>query len=77
MLKLILLPLLVMLWPGRLELPALAAAVVVLEAAMPPMVTAAVLAIHAGLVPKLVSAGVGYGLLLSCVTLPLLNGLLS
>jgi predicted permease len=43
---------------------------VVLEAAMPPMITAAALAIAHGLAPRLAAAMVGYGLLLSLATLP-------
>jgi predicted permease len=46
------------------------ARVVVLEAAMPPMITAAALAIAHGLAPRLAAAMVGYGLLLSLFTLP-------
>jgi predicted permease len=43
----------------------------VLEAAMPPMVTAGALAIAHQLAPRLAAAMVGYGLLLSLLTLPL------
>ncbi|MFD0319790.1 AEC family transporter [Lysobacter gummosus] len=43
----------------------------VLEAAMPPMVTAGALAIAQQLAPRLAAAMVGYGLLLSLATLPL------
>jgi predicted permease len=43
---------------------------VVLEAAMPPMITAAALAIAHGLAPRLAAAMVGYGLLLSLFSLP-------
>ena len=66
-----------------LALPALASALapvlglhgdiartVVLEAAMPPMIIAATLAIAHGLAPRLAAAMVGYGLLLSLATLP-------
>jgi len=42
----------------------------VLESAMPSMITAAALAIAAGLAPRLAAALVGYGILLSLVTLP-------
>ena len=42
----------------------------VLEAAMPSMITAAALAIAAGLAPRLTAALVGYSILLSLVTLP-------
>ena len=43
----------------------------VLETAMPPMVTAAALAIAHGLAPRLAAAIVGYGIVLSLATLPL------
>lgn len=43
----------------------------VLESAMPPMVTAGALAIAHQLAPRLAAAMVGYGLLLSLITLPL------
>lgn len=43
---------------------------IVLEAAMPPMITAAALAISHRLAPSLASALVGYGILLSLATLP-------
>lgn len=42
----------------------------VLEAAMPSMITAAALAIAAGLAPRLAAAMIGYGILLSLATLP-------
>lgn len=42
----------------------------VLESAMPGMITASALAIAAGLAPRLAAALVGYGILLSLVTLP-------
>jgi predicted permease len=43
----------------------------VLETAMPPMITAAVLAIAHGLAPRLAAAMVGYGILAAMLTLPL------
>jgi len=43
----------------------------VLESAMPPMITAAALAIAHNLAPRLAAALVGYGILLSLVLLPL------
>jgi len=43
---------------------------VVLESAMPPMITAAALAISHNLAPRLAAAMVGYGILLSLATLP-------
>lgn len=42
----------------------------VLESAMPPMITAGALAIAHNLAPRLAAAMVGYGILLSIVTLP-------
>ncbi|RTE86453.1 MULTISPECIES: AEC family transporter [Gammaproteobacteria] len=48
----------------------LAAKVAVLEAAMPPMITAGALAIAAGLKPRLVAAIIGYGVLIGMVSLP-------
>ncbi|MDQ7048961.1 MAG: AEC family transporter [Enterobacterales bacterium] len=42
-----------------------------MEAAMPPMVTTCILAIHNGFAPRLASAAVGYGLLLAIITIPL------
>jgi predicted permease len=50
--------------------------VAVLESAMPPMVTAGALAAAAGLAPELAAALVGYGILLSLVTLPVIHALL-
>jgi predicted permease len=46
--------------------------VAILEAGMPPMITAGAFAILAGLAPELAAALVGYGILLSLVTLPVL-----
>ncbi|WP_411833552.1 AEC family transporter [Pseudoxanthomonas mexicana] len=43
----------------------------VLESAMPPMITAAALAISHNLAPRLAAALVGYGILLSLITLPM------
>lgn len=53
-----------------------ARAAVVLESAMPPMITSAALAAMAGLAPELGAALVGYGIVASTVTLPLWNLLL-
>ena len=58
----------------RLRIPddgeQVAADTAVLEAAMPPMITAAALAISHRLAPSLASALVGYGILFSLATLP-------
>jgi predicted permease len=54
----------------------LVAQVAVLEAAMPPMLTAAALAQLAGLAPQLCAALAGYGIVLAFVILPLWAALL-
>ena len=48
----------------------------IFEAGMPPMISAGVLAIMAGLSPALTAALVGLGIILSFVTLPILHYLL-
>lgn len=53
-----------------------AAVISIFEAGMPPMITPGVLAMAAGLAPELVVALIGYGIILSFVTLPLLAGML-
>jgi predicted permease len=50
---------------------------VVLQAAMPPMITSAALAAMAGLAPELAAAMVGYGTLAAMATLPLWRWLLT
>lgn len=50
--------------------------VALLETAMPPMVTAGALAAMAGLKPRLCSALVGFGIIASFLTLPLIHALL-
>lgn len=76
-LKLLVLPALA--WPlaALLGLEGTARAVVVLEAAMPPMITAAALAAEARLRPQLAAALAGYGLLAALLTLPLWAWLLA
>lgn len=69
-LKLLALPVLAWVLTPALGLHGDIARTVVLEAAMPPMITAASLAIAHGLAPRLAAAMVGYGLLLSLATLP-------
>jgi predicted permease len=49
----------------------------VLETAMPPMITAGALAISHGLAPRLAAAFVGYGIVLSLLSLPLWHRLLA
>ena len=68
--KLALLPTLVWLGLALLPLTGDAARVAVLETAMPPMITAAALAASHRLAPRLASAMIGYGILLSLATLP-------
>jgi malate permease and related proteins len=53
----------------------LSAQVTLMEAAMPPMVTASILAINARLAPQLAAVAVGYGMLLALVVMPLVSGL--
>ncbi|WP_339824565.1 AEC family transporter [uncultured Arenimonas sp.] len=69
-LKLLVMPVLALLLVAWLPMDAVAADTAVLEAAMPPMITAAALAISHRLAPSLASALVGYGILLSLATLP-------
>jgi len=64
-------------WLLPLGLEPVARDTVVLESAMPPMVTAAALAISHRLAPGLASAMVGYGILLSLATLPAWTWLLA
>jgi hypothetical protein len=51
--------------------------VTIMEAGMPPQISAGAVAIAAGLAPELVAALVGYGILLAFITLPALNALMS
>jgi predicted permease len=70
-LKLGLMPALALLLVPLLGLHGDMARTTVLESAMPSMVTAGALAISHDLAPRLAAAMVGYGLLLSLITLPL------
>lgn len=70
-LKLALMPALALLLVPLLGLHGDMARTTVLESAMPSMVTAGALAISHDLAPRLAAAMVGYGLLLSLITLPL------
>ncbi len=74
--KLIVAPLLALVFCRILGLSSLAAQVAIFEAGMPPMVSAGALAIMAGLSPKLIAALIGLGIVLSFITLPLLSHLL-
>lgn len=75
-LKLLLLPALALAWVWLSGMPPLPAQAVVLETAMPTMITAAVLAISHRIAPNLAAAMVGYGLVISILTLPLWHLLL-
>lgn len=75
-LKLLLMPALALVWVWLIGMPAAAADAVVLETAMPTMITASALAISHRLAPTLAAAMVGYSLLLSMLTLPLWDWLL-
>lgn len=70
-LKLAVMPALAVLLVPLLGLHGEMARTTVLESAMPSMVTAGALAISHNLAPRLAAAMVGYGLLLSLLTLPL------
>lgn len=72
-LKLVLLPALALAWVHVAAMPPLMAGAVVLETAMPSMITAAALAISHRIAPTLAAALVGYSLLVSLFTLPLWN----
>lgn len=68
--KLMLMPFLALLGCWWLGLSGKAVEVTIFEAAMPPMISAGAIAITAGLAPRMVTALVGFGLMLSFVTLP-------
>lgn len=72
-LKLLVMPALALTWVKLAGMPVLMADAVVLETAMPTMITAAALAISHRLAPAFAAAMVGYSLLLSMITLPLWN----
>jgi len=70
MLKLAVMPLIALGLAAALGMTGQLHDTVVLESAMPPMITAAALAISHNLAPRLAAAMVGYGILLSLATLP-------
>ena len=77
--KMIAIPLLILFVAINVPVSADIAKISVFESAMPPMVTAGVMAIHANLAPKLAAAMVGFGLFMSLFFLPIvywLNNLL-
>jgi predicted permease len=69
-LKLVVMPVIALGLAPLLGLAGTARDAVVLESAMPPMITAAALAISHRLAPGLAAALVGYGILMSLATLP-------
>lgn len=75
-LKLVVMPALALGVVGLAGLHGVTAQVIVLESAMPSMITAGALAIMAGFAPELAAALVGYGILVSMITLPLWASLL-
>ncbi|MBN2722164.1 MAG: AEC family transporter [Campylobacterales bacterium] len=75
-LKLVLIPLITIGVFAILGIHNMTATVTLLEAAMPPMITAGALAIHAGFAPRLSAALVGYGIVVSLITIPLLYKLI-
>ena len=75
--KLMLMPLLAFGLVYVLKLHGLPGDTVVLETAMPPMITAGALAISHRLAPTLAAALVGYGTVLSLLTLPLWHWIVS
>lgn len=75
--KLLLMPLLALGMCALLGLDGEMRAAAVYETAMPPMITAGALLSLAGLAPELAAALVGFGIVLSMVTLPLWHGVLA
>jgi len=69
--KMLITPLVILLVAFLAPVGADIAKVSVFESAMPPMVTAGVMAMQANLAPKLASAMVGFGLFISFILLPL------
>lgn len=76
-LKLFLLPLLVLSALWSFEVETTSAYVAMMQAGMPPMVTAGAMAIESGLEKDLSAAYVGYGLLLAFISLPISHFLIS
>lgn len=74
--KLLIAPIAALLFFRLSGLSGLAVDVSIIEAGMPPMVTAGALAVAAGLAPELAVALVGLGIILAFVTLPLVYLLL-
>jgi len=73
LLKLIVAPLILLVLFKSLHLNSLSAKVSLLESAMAPMITAALISISAQIKPKLVASALGYGIILSFLTIPLFH----
>jgi hypothetical protein len=76
LIKLVVAPLSALLICAALGLEGLPVKIAIFEAGMPPMVSAGALAISAGMSSELTAAFVGFGIMVSFVTLPLLAGVL-
>jgi hypothetical protein len=76
LIKLVVAPLSALLICATFGLEGLPVKVAIFEAGMPPMVSAGALAISAGMSPELTAAFVGFGMVASFVTLPVLAGVL-
>lgn len=76
LIKLVIAPAAALLMCTMLNLDSQAARVSIFEAGMPPMVSAGALAIIGGLSPRLTAALVGFGVIMSFVTLPVLYSFL-
>ncbi len=74
--KLVAAPMSALLICSALGLDGLPVKIAIFEAGMPPMVSAGALAISAGMSPKLTAAFVGFGIVASFATLPILAGVL-
>jgi malate permease and related proteins len=70
-LKMLVAPLLAFVILKLMQQQALSAQVTLMEAAMPPMVTASILAIKAKLAPQLAAVAVGYGIMLAVIVMPM------
>jgi predicted permease len=76
-LKLIILPIIVMLLFRVFGTLDIAKEVSIFEVAMAPMVTSSMLAIMAGIKPRFIATTLGFGIVLSFVTLPLIYAIIS
>ena len=75
--KLMVIPLIVFAIFKILNLNSLAAKVSIFESAMAPMITAAVVAIGSNLKPKFIATTLGYGIVISFFTLPIVYAVIS